>query len=44
MGVLYTVGGLMVLLAKDKAEGFCREIEEIDGVPAWIIGRVESGA
>ena len=33
----------MVLLPSDRAEDFCREMEEIDGVPAWIVGRVESG-
>lgn len=36
-----TSGGLLICLPKDKAESFCREIEEIDGNPAWIIGNVK---
>jgi len=35
-----TSGGLMVCLPAENAEKFCKEIEEIDGAPAWIIGRV----
>lgn len=38
-----TSGGLVVCLPRDKAEAFCQEIEEIDGVPAWIIGDVSAG-
>lgn len=38
-----TSGGLCVLLPPEKAEAFCREIEEIDGCPAWVIGRVVAG-
>jgi hydrogenase maturation factor len=38
-------GGLLVCLPPDKAEGFCKELEELDGHPAWIIGKVlESSA
>ncbi len=33
----------MICMPKDKAEGFCREIEETEGYPAWIIGDVEPG-
>jgi len=36
-----TSGGLFIMLpSQEAAEAFCREIEEIDGAPAWIIGRV----
>jgi selenide,water dikinase len=38
-----TSGGLLVCLPKDKASLFCNEIEECDGIPAWIIGDVVSG-
>jgi hypothetical protein len=27
-------------MAADKADAFCREIKEIDGEEAWVIGRV----
>uniref|UniRef100_A0A1I7YNK3 Selenide, water dikinase n=1 Tax=Steinernema glaseri TaxID=37863 RepID=A0A1I7YNK3_9BILA len=36
-----TSGGLLVALPKDKAEQFIKDLQEIDGFPAWIIGRVE---
>jgi len=35
-----TSGGLLVSIPADKAEGFCKELEEKDGHPAWIIGHV----
>jgi len=35
-----TSGGLLVCLPADKAELFCKEIEEIDNAPAWIVGNV----
>jgi len=35
-----TSGGLLVVLPADKAAEFCAKIEELDGWPAWIIGRV----
>eukprot|EP00049_Salpingoeca_infusionum_P025908 m.22494 g.22494 ORF g.22494 m.22494 type:complete len:287 (+) comp8396_c0_seq1:377-1237(+) len=38
-----TSGGLLIAIPQDQAEGFCTEIEAIDGVPAWIIGRVVDG-
>ena len=38
-----TSGGLLIALPADKAEAFCKEIEEIDGEPAWIIGDVIAG-
>jgi selenide,water dikinase len=38
-----TSGGLLVALPKDVAEAFCKEIEELDGEPAWIVGEVVKG-
>lgn len=39
-----TSGGLLVCLpSMEAAEGFCREIEAIEGEPAWIVGRVVEG-
>jgi selenide,water dikinase len=35
-----TSGGLMVCLPEENAAAFCKELEELDGSPAWIIGRV----
>ncbi|TKR63451.1 hypothetical protein L596_027283 [Steinernema carpocapsae] len=36
-----TSGGLLVALPEDKARQFCKDLEDIDGHPAWIIGRVQ---
>lgn len=38
-----TSGGLLIAMTKDCAEEFCREIQEVDDCPAWVIGRVEKG-
>lgn len=38
-----TSGGLLVSLPQNVAEEFCKEIEEIDGCPAWIVGDVVEG-
>jgi len=35
-----TSGGLFICIPADKAEAFCKELEELDHNPAWIIGRV----
>jgi len=35
-----TSGGLFICLPADKAEAFCKELEELDHFPAWIIGNV----
>jgi len=36
-----TSGGLFIMLPSlEAAESFCKEIEELDGEPAWIIGQV----
>jgi len=34
-----TSGGLLLALPADKAALFCTEIEELDGCPAWIVGK-----
>lgn len=38
-----TSGGLMLTIPSSAAEAFCKEIEEREGCPAWIIGKVEEG-
>lgn len=38
-----TSGGLLVCLPQSAAVQFCKEIEEIDEVPAWIVGDVVEG-
>lgn len=38
-----TSGGLLVCLPRDSAEAYCRELKEIDGHDAWIIGDVVEG-
>ncbi|KHN73476.1 putative selenide, water dikinase [Toxocara canis] len=38
-----TSGGLLMAVEKDKAESLCREMEQLDGFPAWIVGDVVSG-
>ena len=35
-----TSGGLMLCIPEGKAEAYCKELEEVDGCPSWIIGRV----
>jgi selenide, water dikinase len=35
-----TSGGLLVCIPEDCARDFCRELEELDGCPSWILGRV----
>lgn len=37
-----TSGGLLVSLPADQAEGYMKELEEVDGTKSWIIGRVVS--
>ena len=36
-------GGLFICLPAENALGFCEEILEKDGYPAWVIGRVVEG-
>lgn len=38
-----TSGGLMVCLSADDAEGFIRDIKELEGFDAWKIGTVSEG-
>lgn len=38
-----TSGGLLICLPKDAAAAFCRDIQEEEGLPAWIVGEVISG-
>jgi len=38
-----TSGGLLVCLPPETAAAFCKEIEEEDGCPAWIVGTVKKG-
>jgi len=36
-----TSGGLFIMLpSQEAAENFCIELQELDGHPAWIVGRV----
>jgi len=37
-----TSGGLLIAMPADQAEGYCKELEEAEGWPAWVIGRVEA--
>lgn len=38
-----TSGGLLMTMPREQAVAFCKEIEKVDGFPAWIIGIVERG-
>lgn len=38
-----TSGGLLLALKPEDAGNFCKAIEELDGLPAWIIGTVIEG-
>jgi selenide, water dikinase len=35
-----TSGGLMICMPPDQAQGYMDELEELDGMKSWIIGRV----
>lgn len=35
-----TSGGLMVCMPEESAQGYSKELEELDGCPSWVIGRV----
>ncbi|CAJ0569019.1 unnamed protein product, partial [Mesorhabditis spiculigera] len=37
-----TSGGLLIAMSLENAAEYIREIEMLDGFPAWIIGRVEA--
>jgi len=36
-------GGLLICLPREQAAAFCKEIEQLEGSQAWIIGIVEKG-
>lgn len=38
------VGGLLVILPKEKATSFCADIFELDKRRAWIVGSVVAGS
>jgi len=38
-----TSGGLFICIPKEKALLFCKEIQEIEGEEAWIVGEVVNG-
>jgi selenide,water dikinase len=38
-----TSGGLLIAMPPEAAEQYIREIQEADGKPAWIVGRVIEG-
>ena len=35
-----TSGGLMICMPEENAAAYCKELEELDGEPSWIIGKV----
>jgi len=37
-----TSGGLMICIPEEDAIAYCKELEELDGEPSWIIGKVVS--
>lgn len=39
-----TSGGLLVVLPAANVDAFCKELEALDGVPAWPVGTVVKGA
>lgn len=39
-----TSGGLMICMGEEDAKAYCKELEELDGEPSWIIGRVVADA
>ncbi|DAZ94415.1 TPA: hypothetical protein N0F65_003444 [Lagenidium giganteum] len=38
-----TSGGLLLCLPADKADDFIKELRQLDGKPAWVVGRVVEG-
>ncbi|TMW60187.1 hypothetical protein Poli38472_000229 [Pythium oligandrum] len=39
-----TSGGLLLCLPEANAEAFIKELRELDGKPAWVVGRVVPGS
>ena len=42
-GSAETSGGLLIAIGREDAAAFCKELERVDGEPAWIVGVVEKG-
>uniref|UniRef100_A0A914DQX9 Selenide, water dikinase n=1 Tax=Acrobeloides nanus TaxID=290746 RepID=A0A914DQX9_9BILA len=38
-----TSGGLLIAMPAENAEKYIQEIQELDGFPAWVIGKVTEG-
>ncbi|GMF33131.1 unnamed protein product [Phytophthora lilii] len=39
-----TSGGLLLCLPAENADAFIKELRELDGKPAWVVGRVVAGS
>ncbi|KAH7474157.1 hypothetical protein KRP22_005267 [Phytophthora ramorum] len=39
-----TSGGLLLCLPAENAEAYIKELRELDGKPAWVVGRVVAGS
>ncbi|KAG7400528.1 Selenide, water dikinase 1 [Phytophthora boehmeriae] len=39
-----TSGGLLLCLPAENADAYIRELRELDGKPAWVVGRVVAGS
>ncbi|GMF55849.1 unnamed protein product [Phytophthora fragariaefolia] len=39
-----TSGGLLLCLPAENADAFIKELRELDGKPAWVVGRVVEGS
>ncbi|EGZ27233.1 hypothetical protein PHYSODRAFT_321069 [Phytophthora sojae] len=39
-----TSGGLLLCLPAENADAFIKELRELDGMPAWVVGRVVAGS
>lgn len=39
-----TSGGLLLCLPAEHADAFIQELRELDGKPAWVVGRVVTGS
>lgn len=38
-----TSGGLLIALPSNSAEAYCKELEELEGCPAWVVGEAVDG-
>ena len=39
-----TSGGLLVVLPRNQASAYCKELEKLTGWPAWLVGVVEAAS